>query len=42
MAEGIWYSICWEPRDYQDDHSFIELDGCPGSFIQKEIVCLRF
>jgi hypothetical protein len=33
--EGIWYSICWEPRNYQDDNSFIELDGCPRFFYSK-------
>ena len=34
-TEGIWYSICWEPRDYLDDDSFIELDGCPRFFYSK-------
>lgn len=36
MTEGIWYSICWEPRDYLDDVSFIELDGCPRFFYSKK------
>ena len=32
MTCGIWYSICWEPRDFDDPNSFIELDGCPRFF----------
>jgi len=29
MKSGVWYSICWSPRDYNNPNSFIELDGCP-------------
>lgn len=29
MIDGVWYSICWSPRDYNNPNSFIELDGCP-------------
>lgn len=27
--KGVWYCICWQPRDYANPNSFIELDGCP-------------
>lgn len=29
MKDGVWYSICWSPKDYSNANSFIELDGCP-------------
>ncbi len=33
--EGIWYSICWQPRDYANRHAFIELDGCPRFYFSE-------
>lgn len=32
---GTWYSICWNPRDYNNPNSFIELDGCPRFFFSE-------
>lgn len=29
MTDGVWYSICWSPKDFNNPNSFIELDGCP-------------
>lgn len=36
MTGGIWYSICWEPKDYAEPNSFIELDGCPRFFYSED------
>lgn len=36
MKSGIWYSICWEPRDFSNPNSFIELDGCPRFFYSED------
>ena len=36
MKSGIWYSICWEPKDYSNPNSFIELDGCPRFFYSED------
>lgn len=36
MKSGIWYSICWEPKDYSSPNSFIELDGCPRFFYSED------
>lgn len=36
MTGGIWYSICWEPRNYTNQNSFIELDGCPRFFYSED------
>lgn len=36
MKGGIWYSICWEPRNYTDGNCFIELDGCPRFFYSED------
>lgn len=33
---GIWYSICWSPRDYNNPNSFIELDGCPRFWLAED------
>lgn len=34
--EGVWYSICWQPRDYANPNSFIELDGCPRFYYSED------
>ena len=31
----VWYSICWQPRDYNNSNSFIELDGCPRFYLSE-------
>ena len=31
----VWYSICWNPRDYNNPNSFIELDGCPRFYLSE-------
>jgi len=36
MTGGIWYSICWEPKDFAEKNSFIELDGCPRFFYSED------
>jgi hypothetical protein len=36
MSGGIWYSICWEPKDFANPNSFIELDGCPRFFYSED------
>jgi hypothetical protein len=36
MTGGIWYSICWEPKDFANANSFIELDGCPRFFYSED------
>jgi len=36
VTSGIWYSICWEPKDYANANSFIELDGCPRFFYSED------
>ena len=36
MTGGIWYSICWEPKDFANPNSFIELDGCPRFFYSED------
>lgn len=36
MTSGIWYSICWEPKDYANSNAFIELDGCPRFFYSED------
>jgi signal transduction histidine kinase len=33
---GSWYSICWQPKDFNDPNSFIELDGCPRFYFSKD------
>ena len=33
--KGTWYSICWQPRNYNNPNSFIELDGCPRFFYSE-------
>ena len=33
--KGTWFSICWQPRDYNNPNSFIELDGCPRFFFSE-------
>lgn len=32
----VWYSICWEPRNYSDPNSFIQLDGCPRFYLCED------
>jgi len=29
----IWYSILWQPRDFNNQNAFIELDGCPRFYL---------
>ncbi len=36
MNEGVWYSICWQPRDFNNPNSFIELDGCPRFYFSDD------
>lgn len=36
IKSGIWYSICWEPKDFANPNSFIELDGCPRFFYSED------
>ena len=36
MTTGVWYSICWSPRDYNSPNSFIELDGCPRFYYSED------
>jgi light-regulated signal transduction histidine kinase (bacteriophytochrome) len=35
-VKGVWYSICWSPKDYNNPNSFIELDGCPRFWFSED------
>lgn len=34
--KNVWYCICWQPRDYANPNSFIELDGCPRFWLSED------
>jgi len=32
----MWFSILWQPRDFNNKNSFIELDGCPRFYYSDD------